>query len=235
MNLHLLQLHNVPIWEQLRIEEALLRADDRNWCIINTGSPDAIVMGISGKPEQLIDMNLFQKNPIPLIKRFSGGGTVYIDPDTYFITLIFNNRNMPQYPQEILKWTEQLYKPVFSPLNFTLTENDYTVNGLKFGGNAQYLCKNRWLHHTSLLWRYDSLKMNLLLLPSKRPTYRQDRTHEEFLCTLEPHFSKEEIQNRLLTHLSARFSLSEVPFSSIGSITERPHRKTTLILKSQMQ
>ncbi len=50
MTFHLLQLQNMPILEQLRLEEALLRADDRNWILINRGSPPAIVMGISGKP-----------------------------------------------------------------------------------------------------------------------------------------------------------------------------------------
>ena len=53
--LHLLNLSCFPIFQQLQIEEALLRADQRNWCIINTGSPPAIVMGISGKPGTCID------------------------------------------------------------------------------------------------------------------------------------------------------------------------------------
>ena len=45
----LLRLRQVPILQQLRLEEALLRADDSNWCILNDGSPTpAIVMGISG-------------------------------------------------------------------------------------------------------------------------------------------------------------------------------------------
>ena len=45
----LLRMRQVPILQQLRLEEALLRADDANWCIINDGSATpAIVMGISG-------------------------------------------------------------------------------------------------------------------------------------------------------------------------------------------
>ncbi len=45
----LLRLHKVPILRQLLLEEALLRADSSNWCIINNGtSVPAIVMGISG-------------------------------------------------------------------------------------------------------------------------------------------------------------------------------------------
>ena len=51
IDLHLLRLENIPILEQLAIEEALLRTDHRNICIVNSGTPPAIVMGISGKAE----------------------------------------------------------------------------------------------------------------------------------------------------------------------------------------
>ena len=46
---NLLRLRGYPILQQLRLEEALLRADKANWCIVNDGTPSpAIVMGISG-------------------------------------------------------------------------------------------------------------------------------------------------------------------------------------------
>src|SRR5262245_61132968 len=102
---HLLNLSNVPIFKQLQIEEALLRADKRNWCVINSGSEEAIVMGISGKPEKLLDLDLVKKNRIPVIKRFSGGGTVFVDEKTLFVTLISNQKGMQ--PHSILKWTEE--------------------------------------------------------------------------------------------------------------------------------
>ena len=44
-----LQLRQVPILRQLHLEEALLRADEGNWCILNDGTAQpAIVLGISG-------------------------------------------------------------------------------------------------------------------------------------------------------------------------------------------
>ena len=73
--IHLIRLKNTPIFEQLQLEEALLRSDHRSFCIINQGSPRAIVMGISGEPEALLNIENVQKNNIPVIKRFSGGGT----------------------------------------------------------------------------------------------------------------------------------------------------------------
>ena len=45
----LLRLQRLPILQQLRLEEALLRADDGNWFLLNDGTPEpTIVMGISG-------------------------------------------------------------------------------------------------------------------------------------------------------------------------------------------
>jgi|AntAceMinimDraft_11_1070367.scaffolds.fasta_scaffold255099_1 lipoate-protein ligase A len=51
----LLRLRQVPILQQLRLEEALLRVDKHNWLIVNDGTPEtAVVMGISGYEAQRI-------------------------------------------------------------------------------------------------------------------------------------------------------------------------------------
>ena len=45
----LLRLRGMPILEQLRLEEALLRATNQNWMVLNDGTPGpTVVMGISG-------------------------------------------------------------------------------------------------------------------------------------------------------------------------------------------
>jgi hypothetical protein len=44
-----LRLARVPILEQLKLEEALLRATSLNWLVVNDGTPGpTVVMGISG-------------------------------------------------------------------------------------------------------------------------------------------------------------------------------------------
>jgi lipoate-protein ligase A len=229
MTLHILHLHGCPIFEQLQIEEALLRSDERNWCIINEGSSPAIVMGISGKPHELIDLDQARNNNIPIIKRFSGGGTVIVDEQTLFVTFIFQKDtfSFPAYPEPILKWTESIYKPVFNLDPFHLRENDYVIGEKKCGGNAQYIRKDRWLHHTSFLWDYHPEKMNYLLHPKKTPTYRAGRAHSDFLCRLSDHLPcKTAFLDSLKKHLSSNFVLQETEFSSTSST----HRKTTAII-----
>ena len=67
---------------------------------------------------------------------------------------------------------------------FQLRENDYVLGERKMGGNAQSIGKTGFLHHTSFLWDYQDENMEYLSLPSKRPEYRGDRPHNDFLVKL---------------------------------------------------
>ena len=227
---HLLTFKNMPIFEQLQIEEALLRADNRNWCILNVGSPPAVVMGISGKQNQLINPAKMEQNPLPIIRRFSGGSTVVVDEHTCFYSLI-GNRSMldfPCYPEALLSWTEKLYAPAFSGIEFALRDNDYVIGNHKFGGNAQYISKERWLHHSSLLWDYKEGLMDYLLMPPKMPAYRQQRSHSSFLSGLSNYFDcKVSFNNKMLSAIENQFTLIPTSVESIASILERDYRRFT--------
>lgn len=213
----LVQLSNRPIFEQLRLEEALLRVGTGEWCLINCGSPPAIVMGISGKAEELIAPH----NLLPVIRRFSGGGCVVIDEETLFITFI---GDMPHpTPSKIHLYAESKLSPLFSHFPFALRENDYVLGDKKFGGNAQYIAKNRFLHHSSLLWTFNPDLMAVLQMPKKTPSYRQGRPHHDFLTTLEPHFpSKEAFFSTLKSSLS---SVETPSIEELEQLLQTPHRQ----------
>lgn len=231
--IQLLLLNQFPIYEQLQLEEALLRADDRNWLILNYGSPPAIVMGISGAPEALINKYQIAKCPVPIIRRFSGGGTVFIDHNTVFATWICNTSHIgvPCCPQKMHLWAAQFYQQAFPNLKMNLKENDYVIGEYKWGGNAQYLCKGRWLHHTSMLWDYHSENMQYLLMPAKKPAYRQERPHDQFLCRLRDHFPHPgHITSNIITKLHDAFHVATCSVEESLEILKRPHRKATQLL-----
>jgi lipoate-protein ligase A len=225
--LHLLRLKGMPIVQQLHLEEALLRADERNWCLLNDGTPPAIVMGISGKPEQLINQPLIQQKPIPVIRRFSGGGAVVVDSYTFFVTWIFNNTSVQirPFPEHVLKWTEPFYREILPCAQ--LRENDYVIGDRKFGGNAQYFRKQRWLHHSTLLWDFDPKRMDYLLMPPKMPQYRQNRSHSDFLCKLKDYCSKKEFEEKILNSIMTRFEVKEMEVSHLSDLLISPHRQAT--------
>jgi lipoate-protein ligase A len=225
--LHLISLENTPILEQLRWEEALLRTDERSFRLINRGSPAAIVMGISGQAEHLVNLDQMKSDPIPLIRRFSGGGTVVVDENTLFITFIIHKKDLdlPPFPEPILRWSADLYASAWQIPDFHLRENDYVIGDKKCGGNAQYLKKDRWVHHTSFLWDFKTENMNRLLMPQRQPSYRKDRAHTDFLCRLKDHSPKPEaLISSLKKELVKRFYIKEF---DLFSWEKKPHRQAT--------
>lgn len=227
--LHLCFLPSSPIFEQLKLEEALLRVDTENWCLINPGAPPSIVLGISSDPHLHINQDEHSKTPLPIIRRFSGGGSVVVDENTFFITLICNVSalNIPCVPQKILEWNGSHYKKLLDPHGLTLFENDYVLQNRKFGGNAQYLTKNRWLHHSSLLWDYSKERMQLLSRPPKMPKYRNERDHETFLCSLKDFIpSREVLASQIIHSLEEQFQIQEVSSHKLDTYLTKPHRQS---------
>lgn len=233
---HLLRLKSVPIYEQLLIEERLLRGTDKNWCLINEGSAPAIVMGISGKKEELVDEDRARALQIPLIKRFSGGGTVVVDENTLFVTFICQKElhDFPAYPEPIMRWTEQIYAQALQHPGFRLKENDYVIGHRKFGGNAQYIKKDKWLHHSTLLWDYDPEKMQCLKHPRKTPPYRAGRLHEEFLCKLSEFYpSPGELIDQLVHAIAYHFPIEEIPLEQAIALSHPPVRQSTCLIDNR--
>lgn len=234
--LHLVELNQIPIFQQLQWEEALLRADNRNWCLLNHGSPPAIVMGISGKMEQLVQQDKFLQTPIPLIRRFSGGGTVVADENTLFMTLICQSTALPvaPFPLPLLHWTGEIYRPLFPSYPFQVREHDYVIGERKWGGNAQAIIKGRWLHHSSLLWDYNPEHMDYLSIPPKTPAYRQNRPHIDFLCRLRDYLpSRDTFYTLLVEQLAKHFTLIQEKPGEIQQIATLPHRKVTSLEKNR--
>ena len=206
----LVRTSGLCILRQLRLEEKLLRSPGAgNWCLLNDGTPDrSVVLGISGKPHQLVDVRRALDDGVRVIKRFSGGGTVIVDRDTQFVTLVMNAAAVPDlalFPRQIMEWTGTLYggRPhgVFADMpGWQLRENDYVIGERKVGGNAQSISKDRWLHHTSFLWDFREETMKFLTNPAKQPRYRANRSHSDFLAPLKTYLPD---RNALATRIEA--------------------------------
>ncbi|KAF5789621.1 putative lipoate--protein ligase [Helianthus annuus] len=126
--MNIVRMKGVPILQQLEIEECLLRTSSDNWCIINDGADRPnIVMGISGKPAELVEIKRVLEDNIPVIRRFTGGGTVIVDLGTIFVSFICNKDDVADvqpYPRPIMSWSSLLYSQVFEGIaDFRLREN----------------------------------------------------------------------------------------------------------------
>lgn len=224
---------NLSIFNQLEIEEALLKTDDDSWCLINEGSPRYIVTGISNKAEDLLHLDKLKEEKIGIVKRFSGGGTVIVDENTLFVTFIFSKKILEfSFPEEITRWTEIFFKCIFNSSDFSCKENDYLLKDKKCCGNAQYIKKDRWLHHSSFLWDYKIENMDFLKLPKKAPVYRRKRNHQEFLCSIKPLFSsKNEFVQKIKNNLNKSFNLIETSLQEIDKNLNKKFNKSTQLLE----
>ncbi len=222
--LTIVHLTPMPIFEQLRREEALLRAGKGNWCLINDGTPPAIVMGLSGTMDDTVEAGC----QLPIIRRFSGGGTVVVDETTIFWTLIIDEDDLPcnKNPVDVMAWTGHVLAPLFMPHALRVEEQDYVIGGKKIGGNAQSFSCGRVLHHTSWLWSWRHERMALLKMPQRQPAYREQREHSAFCQRLSTCFqTKESFVRALEKALEEDFDCRKGAQGQIDEALHRPHRK----------
>ena len=112
---------------------------------------------------------------------------------------------------QIFDWTYNFYKEALNIKNFSLKENDYTIKNNKIAGNAQYIKKTRWLHHSSFLWDFLDENMEDLKIPKVAPKYRENRDHKDFLCKLKNCFSyKELFVKKIKDHLTKNLETKNI-------------------------
>ncbi|GBG25056.1 Lipoate--protein ligase [Hondaea fermentalgiana] len=192
----------VDIFRQLRLEEGVHRSKNGSardgvpgsgtgWCVLNHPQAEqdpSIVLGFSGKIPKLVNESERARQNVPMIRRFTGGGTVIVDRDTVFVSLLLGRDLVPDvdaFPRPIMAWSGEFYARVLRDRlgvsGFSLRADDYVVDDVKIAGNAQAISGKRWVHHTSFLWDYSSERMQVLSLPEKQPEYRANRDHDSFL------------------------------------------------------
>lgn len=88
----------------------------------------SIVPLLSRKPNEMVHLERAAAAGVPIIRRFTGGGTVVVDSDSILTSLIIHGPStlpeLPCYPRPIMSWTEKVYAPLLSGLGgFKLEEH----------------------------------------------------------------------------------------------------------------
>ncbi len=105
-----------------------------------------------------IDQSYAAENGIHLVRRMSGGGTIYTDLGGWQFSFIQHNNTrqieFQQYIQPVLAALRSMgVNAMFNG------RNDLTIAGRKFSGNAQYRLGDCLVHHGSLLFATDIERM----------------------------------------------------------------------------
>ncbi|NLC51676.1 MAG: lipoate--protein ligase [Firmicutes bacterium] len=137
----------------LAFEEFVLKELDpeEDYVLLWRNAP-AVIIGKFQNTIEEINQEFVKENGIKVVRRMSGGGAVYHDLGNLNYTFIVrripdNFLDFKQFTASVLKTLKML--GVAAEFN---SRNDLTIEGKKFSGNAQYVTKNRLLHHGTLLF-----------------------------------------------------------------------------------
>ena len=132
-------------------EEYLLKNMKKD-CFMLWQNEPCIVVGKHQNTLSEINHRFVRENNIPVIRRISGGGTVFHDAGNLNFTFISGGE------REKLVSFRKFIDPLVAVLNSLGVpaqfsgKSDIRVNGLKISGNAEHVFKNRVLHHGTLLF-----------------------------------------------------------------------------------
>ncbi len=183
-----------PVFE-LALEEALFRFFERE------GGPPAlrlwrprslcVVLGTGRPAARDVKLPLCREEGVPVLRRFSGGGTVVHSPGQLCFSFF-----LPFALHPSLRTVEGSYRFVFSLVGRALSALgveglafrepcDFALDDRKVSGNAQRRGRRFLLHHGTLLVDCDPAPLGRFLNePDEAPAYRRGRSHRDFLTTL---------------------------------------------------
>ena len=149
------------------VEEYIMRYYPWNQPVMMIWQADKCAMlGSNQIAEAEIDMDIAAQNSIQVVRRSSGGGTIFTDMGTLLYTLIV------PYTHESSPW-EVAAAIVANALNKLGVpakiqgRNDILVDGGKVSGLAQYIRHGRICSHGSLLYDADLGTLSSLLTPDE--------------------------------------------------------------------
>ncbi|HEX6739337.1 MAG TPA: lipoate--protein ligase family protein [Vicinamibacteria bacterium] len=176
--------------ENLALDESLFRELEAGGgeCLRFWESPAPFVaVGRGGRIEEEVDLAACADAGIPVLRRASGGGAVVLGPGCLCFALVLRHEGRPDL-RDVARSYERLLDPIAAALalpGLARVGSDLALGGRKVSGNAQLRGRLGLLHHGTLLHGFErSLLPRLLREPRRRPRYRGQRGHLEFVGDL---------------------------------------------------
>jgi lipoate-protein ligase A len=180
--------------ENVALDEALLVEAEENGgpSVLRIWELDrfAVVLGASCRLQDDVFVDACQADGVEIARRSSGGGTVVIGRGALNCSVI-----LPIEASVELKGVELAQKFILDRIlqqirregidASMLGSGDLTLNARKFSGSAQRRLRHHVLVHASFLYDFPLDRIDRYLrMPPRRPAYRQDRPHSEFIVNL---------------------------------------------------
>lgn len=158
---------HIDPWFNLAAEEYILKQYKQDLLMFWQNTP-SVVVGKHQNTAAEVDMDYAAAHHIPVIRRISGGGTVYHDLGNINYTLIRSTAKN-EFPVDFRAFTQPLIAFLAS---FGIDarfegKNNLLIGGRKFSGNAAHLFKNRVMHHGTILFQTDLEKLEKIIQPKQ--------------------------------------------------------------------
>ena len=134
--------------------------------------PAAVSVGRSKKIQDDINVDECLKNNVKIVRRTTGGGTIFTDKDCLIYSLVFDRKDAA------LSSSQKIFENICNSLITALKKfdidaaykppNDILLNGKKISGSAQIRKENIVLIHGTILIDTDLELMNKVLKQSKQ-------------------------------------------------------------------
>lgn len=150
----------------LAAEEWLLRNSDEDVFMLWRNAR-AVIVGRNQNTLAEINVDFVRENGISVVRRLTGGGAVFHDLGNLNFTFIKlgNAPGLLDFRRFAQPMVEAL-QALGLPCGFT-GRNDLEVSGRKISGNAQYMHRDRVLHHGTLLFSADLEVLSSVLRPGE--------------------------------------------------------------------
>lgn len=150
-----------------------------------------VVVGYGNAVEREVDIGRCRKDDVPILRRYSGGGTVLQGPGCLNFSLILPVRSSRHLAGigETNRFIMERHRKALEILTGEKIEvegyTDLAIEGRKFSGNAQRRKCNALMFHGTILLQFDSTMVERYLrMPSRMPSYRDNRRHRDFMRNL---------------------------------------------------
>ena len=150
---------SVNPWENLALENVWLEEAMEHPVFLGYFNAPCAVIGKNQNLFQELNLPYLYENHLPIVRRTSGGGTVYHDLGCLNLSFI-----TPHRTDWVGKW-DFFFHPFISFLQskgfvaFTNPRNSLMVNDKKVGGSAQKVSRGRMISHCSLLFHTNLLAL----------------------------------------------------------------------------
>jgi len=136
----------------------------------------AVVVGRSQTVGDEVDLDFTEDQRIPVLRRISGGGTVYHYPGNLNVSIVLRDGRSVGSVRNVFRFFGNAIAAALSDVCSAIVsdENDLLNGDAKVGGAAQARRGGGLLYHTTLLVGPTDVPMERLLL-AMRPGYRPER------------------------------------------------------------